>query len=68
MFFLFLTKESTAKMLPMPDLKGQFNKQDLKSASQVELQADQVSLSSTDNKAHAKGNVVVDSKGPAFIL
>ena len=26
------------------------------------MQADQVSFSSTDNKAHAKGNVVVTSK------
>ena len=46
----------------MPNLKGQFKKQDLKSASQVTLQADQVSFSSADNKAHAKGNVVVNSK------
>jgi len=59
-FFLFLTNESAAKMgLQMPDLKEQFQKQDLKGATQVQLQADQVSFSSADNKAHAKGNVVV---------
>ena len=46
----------------MPDLKGQFKKQDLKTTSQVTMQADQVSFSSTDNKAHAQGNVVVNSK------
>jgi len=58
-FFLFLTNESTAKMgLQMPNLK----KQDFKSTSQVQLQADQVSFSSADNKAHAQGNVVVTTK------
>jgi LPS-assembly protein len=46
----------------MPNLKGQFKKQDTKTASQVTLQADQVSFSTTDNKAHAKGDVVVTSK------
>ena len=51
-----------AYLLPMPNLKGQFKKQDIKSTSQVTLQADQVSFSTVDNKAHAKGNVVVDSK------
>jgi LPS-assembly protein len=61
-FFLFLTDGSMANLLPMPDLKGQFKKQDLKSASQVTMQADQVSFSSADNKAHAQGNVVVNSK------
>jgi lipopolysaccharide assembly outer membrane protein LptD (OstA) len=60
--FLFLTNTSMATLLPMPNLKGQFKKQDLKSASQVTLQADQVSFSTVDNKAHAKGNVVVTNK------
>jgi len=46
----------------MPNLKGQFKKQDLKSTSKTTLQADQVSYSAQDNKAHAKGNVVVNSK------
>lgn len=46
----------------MPGIKGQFKKQDFKSTSQVEMQADQVSFSSSDNKAHAKGNVVVNSQ------
>jgi len=46
----------------MPDLKGQFKKQDVKGASHVTLQADQVSFSSVDNKAHARGNVVVIGK------
>ncbi len=46
----------------MPDLKGAFKKEDLKSTSQVQLQADQVSFSSADNKAHAKGNVAVTTK------
>ena len=46
----------------MPNLKGQFKKQDVKATSQVELQADQVSFSSADNKAHAQGNVVVTGK------
>ncbi len=45
--------------LPMPDIKGQFKKQSPGTASQVQMQADQVSFSSVDNKAHAKGNVVV---------
>jgi len=62
-FFLFLTNESMAKMgLQMPNLNEQFNKQNSKSTSQVQLQADQVSFSSADNKAHAKGNVVVITK------
>ena len=51
-----------ANLLPMPNLKGQFKKEDLNTASQVTLQADQVSFSTADNKAHAKGNVVVISK------
>ena len=59
-FFLFLTDESMANPLPMPNVK--FNKQDLKSTSKVTLQADQVSFSTLDNKAHAQGNVVVNSK------
>jgi len=46
----------------MPDVKGQFNKEELKNTSKVQLQADQVSFSTTDNKANAKGNVVVTSK------
>ncbi len=59
--FLFLAGESTAGMggLQMPNLKGQFQKQNTGTASQVQLQADQVSYSSVDNKAHAQGNVVV---------
>ena len=61
-FFLFMTKEAAAKVMEMPNLKSQFNKKDLKSSSEVELQADQVSFSSVDNKAHAHGNVVVNSK------
>jgi LPS-assembly protein len=59
---LFLSMGALAKTLPMPNFKGQFKKQDLKNTSQVELQADQVSFSSLDNKAHAKGNVVVNTK------
>jgi len=59
---LFFPQEAAATHLPMPDLKGQFNKQDTKGSSQVTMQADQVSFSSADNKAHAKGNVVVNSK------
>jgi len=51
-----------ANFLPMPDVKGQLKKQDAKTASQVQMQADQLSFSSVDNKAHAKGNVVVTSK------
>ncbi len=46
----------------MPDLKGEFKKQNSNTASQVQLQADQVSFSSVDNKAHAQGNVVVIGK------
>lgn len=46
----------------MPDLKGQFKKQGPKDTSPMELQADQVSFSTVDNKAHAKGNVVVNGK------
>ena len=61
-FLLFLTDESMANLLPMPNVKGQFKKQDLKNTSKVEMQADQVSFSSADNKAHAQGNVVVNSK------
>ena len=60
--FLSLTGESKANQFQVPDIKGQFKKQDLKSSSQVTLQADQVSFSSADNKAHAQGNVVVSSK------
>jgi len=60
--FLLLTQEARATKLPMPNLKSQFKKQDLKGTSQVQLQADQVSFSSVDNKADAKGNVVVTSK------
>jgi len=60
--FLFLTNESLATSFPMPNLKMPSKKQDNKGASQVTLQADQVSFSSTDNKAHAKGNVVVKAK------
>jgi LPS-assembly protein len=60
--FLFLTNESMAKLPPMPDLKGQFKKQDMRGGSPVTLQADQVSFSAADNKAHAQGNVVVSSK------
>ena len=52
----------TATTIPMPDVKHQFNKQDLKNTEQVQMQADQVSFSTVDNKAHAKGNVVVTSK------
>ena len=58
-FFLFLTDDTMAKMLPIPDLKGQFKKQDLKGSSQLQLQADQVSFSTANNKANAQGNVVV---------
>jgi len=63
-FVFFLTQEARATKFPMPDLKGQFNKQSMKSSggAPVELQADQVSFSNADNKAHATGNVVVDSK------
>ena len=62
-FSLFLTPEAAAIKLPMPDIKGQFNKQNLKGSSQqVTMQADQVSFSTADNKAHAVGNVVVTSK------
>jgi len=46
----------------MPNLKGQFKKQDLNAASKVTMQADQVSFSQAQNKAHAKGNVVVNSR------
>ncbi|MBF0570933.1 MAG: LPS-assembly protein LptD [Candidatus Omnitrophica bacterium] len=60
--FLLLTQEAGAIKFPMPDIKGQFKKQDLHTTSQVTLQADQVSFSSADNKAHARGNVVVNSK------
>jgi len=60
--YLVLTDQARANLLPMPDLKGQFKKQDVKNTSQVTLQADQVSFSSSDNQAHAQGNVVVNSK------
>ncbi len=60
--FLFLTQEASATQFQMPDLKGQFNKTDTKTTSQVTMQADQVSFSTQDNKAHAKGNVVVNTK------
>ncbi len=60
--FLSLIQEVAASPLPMPNLKGQFKKQDLNNASPVTLQADQVSFSAADNKAHAKGNVVVNNK------
>ncbi len=61
-FFLILTNECLANFLPMPNIKGQFKKGDLKETKRVTLQADQVSFNSSDNKAHAKGNVVVNSK------
>jgi LPS-assembly protein len=61
-FFLMLPSKAAAANLPMPDLKGQFKKSDLKNTSQVTMQADQVSFSTTDNKANAKGNVVVNGK------
>ena len=51
-----------ASTLPMPNIKGQFKKNDLKASSQLQMQADQLSFSTTDNKAHAKGNVVVTKK------
>ena len=57
--FLFLIQEAGATKFPMPDVKGQLKKEDLKTTSKMELQADQVSFSSTDNKAIAQGNVVV---------
>jgi len=60
--FLFLTPDAAATKPPMPDIKGSFKKQDLKNSAQVTMQADQVSFSTVDNKAHAKGNVVVKSK------
>ena len=60
--FLFLKNESMAAILPLPNLKSQFKKQDLKTTSQVTLQADQVRFTVADNKAHAQGNVVVISK------
>ena len=59
---LFLTQEAAATKFATPDLKGQFSKQDAKDTSPVQLQADQVSFSSADNKAHAKGNVEVTRK------
>ncbi len=61
-FFLFLTPQALAIKMPMPDLKGQFKKQGMKTTSPVTMQADQVSFSSVDNKAHAQGNVVVKAK------
>ena len=60
--FLLLASGSMASMLPMPDVKSQFKKQDVKGSSQVTMQADQVSFSSADNQAHAQGDVVVNSK------
>ncbi len=59
---VFLTNESMANFLPVPNLKSQVNKGETKGASHVQMQADQVSFSSADNKAHAQGNVVVSSK------
>lgn len=62
-FFLFsLAKEALATSFPMPNIKGSLKRQNTKAVSQVTMQADQVSFSSSDNKAHAKGNVVVNSK------
>lgn len=47
----------------MPNIKNQFNKENLNTAPQpVTMQADQVSFSNADNKAHAKGDVVVISQ------
>jgi LPS-assembly protein len=57
-----LAGPASASPFKLPDMKGQLNKQSFKSSSHVTIQADQVSFSSTDNKAHATGNVVVNSK------
>ena len=59
---VLLSGLSLANTLPMPNLKGQFTKQDAKTPSHVTMQADQLSFSSSNNKAHAEGNVVVNSK------
>ncbi|MDE2027405.1 MAG: LPS-assembly protein LptD [Candidatus Omnitrophica bacterium] len=60
-FLLLLTRQAVSAPLPMPDIKGQFGKDKLKKPSQVTLQADQVSFSQADNKAHAEGHVTVKS-------
>jgi len=57
----FFASTASAITLPMPDLKGQFKKGAATSSSQVTMEADQVSFSTTDNKAHATGHVVVDT-------
>jgi lipopolysaccharide assembly outer membrane protein LptD (OstA) len=60
--FLFLMPQASAAPFAMPNLKSQFKKQDLTASSQVTMQADQVSFSTVDNKAHAQGNVVIKNK------
>ena len=61
-FALFLVQDAGAEKFPLPNVKGQLKKEDLKTASTMELQADQVSFNSADNKATARGNVVVVNK------
>ncbi|MDE1920900.1 MAG: LPS-assembly protein LptD [Candidatus Omnitrophica bacterium] len=56
---LFLAREAIASPLKLPDIKSQFNKKSLKPTSKMDLQADQISFSSSENKAHAKGHVTV---------
>ena len=56
---VLLAGEAQANLLAIPNLKGQFKKESLKNTSQVTMQADQVTYSAADNKAHAKGNVVL---------
>ncbi len=56
---LVMPAPSMASHLPMPDLKGEFKKANTKGPSQIQLQADQVSVSTQDNKAHAEGNVQI---------
>lgn len=60
--FLFFLQEARADKFPMPDIKGQLKNENFKTTSPMELQADQVSFNQTDNKATARGNVVVTSQ------
>ena len=67
-FLFFLTNKSTASPIHLPNLKGQFTKQNEKSATQVTMQADQVSFGSSDNKAHAKGNVTINTNNDQHLF
>jgi len=60
---LLLMQDGLAEKFPLPDIKGQVKKEDVKTSGPMELQADQVSFNSTDNKATAQGNVVLVSQG-----